>query len=54
MSNIRNLWTGLVGLLVVSFSILLFMGGEIHRQAPPMPERVVNNDGNVVDRKSVV
>ncbi len=48
MSNIRNLWTGLVGLLVVSFSILLFMGGEIHRQAPPMPERVVTNDGNVV------
>ena len=48
MTNIRKLWAGLIGLLVVSFSILLFMGGEIYRQAPPMPERVVVADGNVV------
>ena len=48
MTNIRNLWAGLIGLLVVSFSILLFMGGEIYRQAPPMPERVVTTDGELV------
>jgi nitric oxide reductase subunit B len=48
VTNIRKLWAGLIGLLVVSFSILLFMGGEIYRQAPPMPERVVVADGHVV------
>jgi nitric oxide reductase subunit B len=48
MTNIKKLWVGLAGLLVVSFSILLFMGGEIYRQAPPMPERVVTENGAVV------
>jgi len=48
MTNIKKLWAGLGGLLVVSFSILLFMGGEIYRQAPPMPERVVTENGAVV------
>ncbi len=48
MTNIRKLWAGLIGLLVVSFSILLFMGNEIHREAPPMPERVVTVDGDTV------
>jgi len=48
MSNTRKLWAGLVGLLAVSFSVLLFMGGEIHRQAPPMPERVISEDGRLV------
>jgi nitric oxide reductase subunit B len=45
MDNTRKLWIGLGTLLAVSFAILLFMGGEIHRQAPPMPERVVATDG---------
>jgi len=48
VTNIKKLWAGLGGLLVVSFSILLFMGGEIYRQAPPMPERVVTENGAVV------
>lgn len=48
MGNTRKLWSGLVGLLVASFAVLLFMGGEIHRQAPPMPEQVVTEDGQLV------
>ena len=31
MDNTRKLWIGLGTLLAVSFAILLFMGGEIHR-----------------------
>jgi nitric oxide reductase subunit B len=45
MDSTRKLWTGLGILLVVSFAVLLLMGGEIHRKAPPMPERVVSTDG---------
>jgi len=48
MSNTRKLWLGLAVLLVASFSVLLWAGGEIFRAAPPMPERVVAEDGTVV------
>ncbi|KFN45000.1 nitric-oxide reductase large subunit [Arenimonas oryziterrae] len=45
MSQTRKLWLALAALLAVSFTALLWMGGEIHRQAPPMPERVVTAHG---------
>jgi nitric oxide reductase subunit B len=48
MSDTRKLWLGLATLLVVSFSVLLWAGGEIFRAAPPMPERVVTTSGAVV------
>ena len=41
MSNTRKLWLGLAALLVASFSVLLWAGGEIFRAAPPMPEKVL-------------
>ncbi len=48
MSTTRKLWLGLAALLVVSFSILLWAGTEIFRVAPPVPERVVAEDGTQV------
>lgn len=48
MSTTRKLWLGLAALLIASFSVLLWSGGEIFRAAPPIPERVVTEDGNVV------
>nr|WP_276533726.1 nitric-oxide reductase large subunit [Stenotrophomonas acidaminiphila] len=39
---------GLGTLLVVSFAVLLWAGTEIFRSAPPMPERVVAEDGRVL------
>jgi nitric oxide reductase subunit B len=48
MSKTRKLWLGLAALLVASFSVLLLVGAQIHRVAPPIPERVVADDGNVV------
>src|SRR3546814_16681125 len=47
MSTSRKLWVGLATLLVLSFGVLLWMGGEIHRKAPPMPEQVVSHSGQV-------
>ena len=35
-------------LLVASFAVLLWSGGEIFRAAPPMPEQVVSRDGQVL------
>ncbi|WP_420467817.1 nitric-oxide reductase large subunit [Panacagrimonas sp.] len=48
MNDSKKLWFGLISLLVVSFSVLLWAGGEIFRAAPPMPERVVGENGDVV------
>lgn len=46
--NARNLWIGFILVMVLSFSVLLFYGYEIYRQAPPIPERVVTEDGVVL------
>jgi nitric oxide reductase subunit B len=48
MGNARTLWTALAVLLVVSFGVLLWTGGEIYRKAPPLPDRVVAADGSVI------
>ena len=48
MSTTRRLWLSLGTLLVAGFGVLLWMGGEIFRQAPPMPERVVTERGDIV------
>jgi nitric oxide reductase subunit B len=48
MSTTRRLWLGLGALLVASFGVLLWMGGDLYRQAPPLPERVVTDAGDVV------
>ncbi|MBU8975775.1 nitric-oxide reductase large subunit [Lysobacter sp. MMG2] len=48
MTSTRKLWAGLAVLLIASFAVLLWVGSEIHRQAPPMPERVVGPTGEVV------
>jgi nitric oxide reductase subunit B len=48
MDQTRKLWTGLIALLLTAFSVLLWMGGEIHKAAPPMPERVVAQSGAVL------
>ncbi|HZX80286.1 MAG TPA: nitric-oxide reductase large subunit, partial [Lysobacter sp.] len=48
MSSTRKLWLGLAALLIASFSVLLWAGGEIFRTAPPMPERVVAESGEVI------
>jgi nitric oxide reductase subunit B len=48
MTNTKKLWTILAALLVVSFGVLLWTGDQIHRKAPPMPDRVVSSDGSVI------
>ncbi len=48
MDSTRKLWIGLATLLAVSFGILLFMGGEIYRQAPPLPDQVRTASGDLI------
>jgi nitric oxide reductase subunit B len=48
MSPSRRLWVGLAVLLAVSFSVLLWVGREIYRVMPPIPEAVVTSAGDTV------
>ncbi|HEY0682289.1 MAG TPA: nitric-oxide reductase large subunit [Steroidobacter sp.] len=48
MNSSRRLWLGLGVLLLLSFSVLLWVGGEIHRVMPPIPSAVVTEDGTTV------
>ncbi len=42
----RRSWIALALVLVVSFGVLLFVGSRIYQQAPPIPDRVVTEDGS--------
>ena len=48
MNVSRRLWIGLGVLLTISFSILLWVGSEIHRLMPPIPGSVTSADGTLV------
>ncbi len=48
MTATRKLWLFLVGLLLASFTVLLWVGGEIHRVMPPIPASVVTADGQTL------
>ena len=41
----RNLWLAFIGVMFVSFAVLLYYGREIYREAPPVPDVVVTEDG---------
>ena len=46
----NRLWICLAAVIVVSFAVLGYYGGEIYRQAPPVPERVATSDGDLIWR----
>lgn len=43
-----RLWLALAVVLFASFAVLGYYGFEIYQQAPPIPQRVVTSDGQVV------
>ena len=51
MDTTKRLWWGLSALLAVTFAVMLWMGREIHQQAPPLPTKIVTESGQVVFTK---
>jgi nitric oxide reductase subunit B len=51
MTPTRRLWWTLAVLFIVSFGALGWIGGEIYREAPPIPEFVVADNGSVLYTK---
>jgi nitric oxide reductase subunit B len=48
MMKTKKLWIGFIVVIIVSFSVLLFFGREIYKQAPPVPAKVITPDGTVL------
>lgn len=48
MTSYRRLWWILIGVLIVTFSLLGYFGHEVYRQAPPVPEKFVTTDGQTL------
>ena len=44
----KRLWFGFLAVITISFTVLLYFGKEIYRQAPPVPEKVLTTDGKVL------
>ena len=42
------LWFGFASVLILSFTVLGWIGTRVYQQAPPIPLRVVTSDGHVV------
>ncbi|MGB6241865.1 MAG: nitric-oxide reductase large subunit, partial [Castellaniella sp.] len=48
MGEYKKLWWTLIGVLVVSFGILGWMGKEVYQQAPPIPGQIATASGQVL------
>jgi nitric oxide reductase subunit B len=44
----KKLWIGFIAVMTISFSVLLYFGKEIYRQAPPVPDKVIKTDGTLL------
>ncbi|MBL0159973.1 MAG: nitric-oxide reductase large subunit [Bryobacterales bacterium] len=44
----KKLWIAFAAVLVISFSVLGWIGTRIYQEAPPIPDRVVTTDGKTV------
>ncbi len=48
MGNYRKLWFTLIGVLIVTFSLLGYYGAEVYRTAPPIPARIPTAGGEIL------
>ena len=44
----KKLWTWLAAVIIGSFAVLIFYGVEIYRKIPPVPDKVITTQGEVV------
>ena len=44
----KKLWIGFAVVLILSFSVLGWVGTRIYQKMPPIPGKVIASDGTVV------
>lgn len=53
MPSYRRLWVLLIAILAVTFSLLGYMGVEVYRHAPPIPQSVVSGDTTIMTQQDI-
>ncbi|MEI6860258.1 MAG: nitric-oxide reductase large subunit, partial [Shewanella sp.] len=48
MLKVKYIIWGLITVFILSFSVLLSLGSDIYREAPPLPDQVITPSGKVV------
>jgi nitric oxide reductase subunit B len=48
MTREKKLWWSFILVVIISFGVLLYYGYEIYQVAPPIPEKVVDDNGNQI------
>ncbi|WP_274571385.1 nitric-oxide reductase large subunit [Neisseria leonii] len=48
MGQYKKLWLSLIAVLAVTFSLLGYLGVEVYRQAPPVPQQYVSTAGETL------
>ena len=48
MSTSKKLWAGFIAVIVISFSVLGYYGYEIYQKAPPIPDKVITESGDLI------
>ncbi len=48
MGEFKGLWYRLVVILILTFGLLGYLGHEVYRQAPPIPDQYVSSSGEVL------
>lgn len=54
MAGYRKLWWLLISVLAITFAVLGYFGVEVYREAPPIPGKVVNSQGQVIMTKDTI
>ncbi|MDO4641135.1 MAG: nitric-oxide reductase large subunit [Neisseria sp.] len=52
MGQYKKLWLSLITVLIITFSILGYLGTDVYRNAPPFPEKYISQDGKTIITKS--
>ncbi|HEY9397206.1 MAG TPA: nitric-oxide reductase large subunit, partial [Burkholderiales bacterium] len=50
----KKLWWLLIAVLAVTFTLLGYLGREVYRQAPPIPNRIVTADGTLISTQDKI
>ncbi len=48
----KKYWIAFTAVIILSFSVLLWVGTRIYQQAPPIPEKVIANNGKTIFTKT--
>ncbi len=48
MSREKKLWIGFALVTIISFCVLGYYGYEIYQQAPPVPEKIISANKEVI------